>query len=184
MFDDSCKVDDTSGLTFSRYVVSMDYGIQNPTAMLLWGLSGGVWYLIEEYYHSGRETGHQHTDQEYYEALERLAGDRAIDWLIIDPSATSFIALVRQKKRFKVRKANNEVLDGIQKTASALQLGLITIGTGCKRTIEEFGLYSWDPDRDDTPIKENDHAMDAIRYFVNTMHVTRPKNDYIPLSMR
>jgi len=184
MFDDSCTVDDTSGLTFSRYVISMDYGIQNPTAMLLWGLSGGVWYLIQEYYHSGRETGHQHTDQEYYEELEKLAGDRAIDWLIVDPSATSFIALVRQKHRFKVRKANNEVLDGIQKTASALQLGLIKIGIGCKRTIEEFGLYSWDPDRDDTPIKENDHAMDAVRYMVNTMHVTRPKNDYIPLSMR
>jgi len=184
MFDDSCTVDDTSGLTFSRYVISMDYGIQNPTAMLLWGLSGGVWYLIQEYYHSGRETGHQHTDQEYYEELEKLAGERAVECLIVDPSATSFIALVRQRKRFRVRKANNEVLDGIQKTASALQLGLIKIGTGCKRTIEEFGLYSWDADRDDTPIKENDHAMDAIRYFVNTMHVTRPKTDYIPLSMR
>lgn len=149
--------------------------------MLLWGLHGGVWYLIEEYYHSGRETGQQKTDQQYYEALERLAGARPVEWLIIDPSATSFIALVRQKHRFKVRKAHNEVLDGIQKTASALQLGLVKINENCKRTIGEFGLYVWDPDRDDTPVKENDHAMDAMRYFVNTMDITRLKREYKPV---
>ena len=28
------------------------------------------------------------------------------------------------------------------------------------------------------------NCMDAVRYMVNTMHVTRPKTDYIPLSMR
>lgn len=184
MFDDSCVVKDFSGMQFSRYVVSMDYGIQNPTAMLLWGLSGGVWYLIDEYYHSGRDTGHQHTDQEYYEELEKLVGDRAIDYLIIDPSATSFIALVRQKRRFRARKADNAVLDGIQKTASALQLGLIKIGANCKNTVEEFGLYVWDSDRDDTPVKEHDHAMDAMRYFVSTMNLTRIKPEYIPLSQR
>lgn len=186
VFDDSCTVTaaELADKTFSRYVISMDYGIQNPTAILLWGLCGGVWYQIAEYYHSGRETGKQHTDQEYYEELEKLAGDRAIDCLIIDPSATSFIALVRQKHRFKVRKANNEVLDGIQKTASALQLGLIKVCEGCKRTIDEYGLYVWDADKDDTPVKENDHAMDATRYFVATMNVTKPKSDYVPLYMR
>lgn len=186
MFSDGCivKPSEIAEMEFSRYVISMDYGIQNPTAMLLWGLCGGVWYQIAEYYHSGRETGKQHTDQEYYEELEKLAGDRAIDCLIIDPSATSFIALVRQKHRFKVRKANNEVLDGIQKTASALQLGLIKVCEDCKRTIDEYGLYVWDADKDDTPVKENDHAMDATRYFVATMNVTKPKSDYVPLYMR
>lgn len=174
MFGDNCIVK-TEDRRYSRYVVSMDYGIQNPTAMLLWGLSGGVWYQIREYYHSGRETGQQKTDQEYYEQLERLAADLPIESLIIDPSATSFIALVKQKHRFKVRRAKNDVLDGIQKTASALQLGLIKVNDCNKRTIEEYNLYSWDDKADDRPIKENDHAMDATRYFVNTMRVGRQK---------
>lgn len=164
---------------YTRYVISMDYGIQNPTAMLLWGFYDGVWYQVDEFYHSGRETSQQKTDQDYYNDLERLAGERIIECLIIDPSATSFIALVKQKRRFRVRQAKNEVIDGIQKTASAIQQGKIKVNDCCKRTIKEYGLYSWDQKADeDRPIKENDHAMDATRYFVNTMNIMKPKSDY------
>ena len=165
---------------YSRFVISMDYGIQNPTAMLLWGLCDGVWYQVDEYYHSGRETSQQKTDQDYYEDLERLAGDRAVDYLIIDPSASSFIALVKQKRRFRVMKAKNDVIDGIQKTASAIQHGKIKVNDCCKRTIKEYGLYSWDlkPGGEDRPIKDNDHAMDATRYFVATMKIMKPKSEY------
>ena len=164
---------------YLRYAISMDYGIQNPTAMLLWGFCDGVWYQVDEFYHSGRETSRQKTDQEYYEDLERLAGDRYIDCLIIDPSATSFITLVKQKRRFRIRQAKNEVIDGIQKTASAIQQGKIKVNDCCKRTIKEYGLYSWDQKaEEDTPVKENDHAMDATRYFVNTMNIMKAKSDY------
>lgn len=164
---------------YTRYAIAMDYGIQNPTAMLLWGFYDGVWYQVDEFYHSGRETSQQKTDQDYYNDLERLAGDRYIDCLIIDPSATSFIALVKQKRRFRVRQAKNEVLDGIQKTASAIQQGKIKVNDCCKRTIKEYGLYSWDQKaEEDRPIKENDHAMDATRYFVNTMNIMKAKSEY------
>lgn len=158
MFDESC-ITPTEDRQYSRYVISMDYGIQNPTAMLLWGLSGGVWYQVKEYYHSGRETGIQKTDQEYYDELENLAGDLPIENLIIDPSATSFIALVKQKHRFKIRRAKNDVLDGISKTASSLQLGLIKVNDCCENTIKEYHTYAWDENKDDTPIKENDHCV-------------------------
>ena len=164
---------------YSRYFIAIYYGILNPMAMLLWGFCDGVWYQVDEYYHSGRETSQQKTDQEYYEDLEQLAGDRYIDCLIIDPSATSFIALVKQKRRFRVRKAHNDVIDGIQKTASAIQQGKIKVNDCCKRTIKAYGLYSWDQKADeDRPIKDNDHAMDATRYFVNTMQIMKPKSDY------
>lgn len=179
MYDNTVPTEERK---YSRYVVSMDYGIQNPTAMLLWGLCDGVWYQVKEYYHSGRETGKQKTDQEYYEDLERLAGDLPVECLVVDPSATSFIALVKQKRRFKVRPAKNDVIDGIQKTASAIQQRKILVNDCCKETIKEYGLYSWDMKaQNDAPIKDNDHAMDATRYFVNTMNIIKPKSDYIPL---
>jgi PBSX family phage terminase large subunit len=181
MFDKD-KIVPAEERKYTRYVVSMDYGIQNPTAMLLWGFCDGVWYQVKEYYHSGRETGRQKTDQEYYEDLERLAGDLPVECLIVDPSATSFIALVKQKKRFKVRPAKNDVIDGIQKTATAIQQGKILVNDCCKETIKEYGLYSWDTKADkDVPIKDNDHAMDATRYFVNTMNIMKPKSEYIPM---
>lgn len=167
---------------YTRYVISMDYGILNPTAMGLWGFYDGVWYQVKEFYHSGRETNQQKTDQDYYEDLERLAGDLRIEHLIIDPSAASFISLVQQKRRFKVKKAKNDVVDGIRKTASAIQSGKIKVNDCCTNTIKEYGLYSWDnKTAEDRPIKDNDHAMDMTRYFVNTMNVMKPKSDYVSL---
>ena len=178
MFNES-TIAQTVERKYTRYVVSMDYGIQNPTAMLLWGFFDGVWYQVREFYHSGRETNQQKTDQDYYEDLERLVGDLPIEYLIIDPSATSFIALVKQKRKFRVKKANNDVVEGIQKTASAIQSGKIKVNDCCKETIKEYGLYSWDTKADeDRPIKDNDHAMDATRYMVNTMQVMKPKSEY------
>lgn len=178
MFGQSC-IARTEPRNYTEYIVSMDYGIQNPTAILLWGKCDGVWYQIKEYYHSGREEKEQKTDQQYYEELEKLVGELPARKLIVDPSATSFIALVQQKKRFSVWKANNDVVDGIQHTASCLQDGTIKVNDCCKRTIEEYGLYSWDDKaQGDAPIKKNDHAMDATRYFVNTTQIWRKKKPY------
>lgn len=170
---------------YEKYVISMDYGIQNPTAMGLWGLCDGVWYQVAEYYHSGRETNQQKTDQQYYDELVKLAGDLPIWRLIIDPSASSFIALVNQKKRFTILKANNDVLGGIQHTAQCLAEGKIKVNDCCERTLQEYGLYRWDEkSNEDKPIKENDHAMDMTRYFVNTMGIWRKKTNYTSLIYR
>lgn len=178
MFGEKCIAGDEPR-EYGKYVISMDYGIQNPTAMGLWGLCDGVWYQVDEFYHSGRESGAQRTDGEYYEDLERLAGDLPVRTLIIDPSASSFIALVNQKHRFSVRKANNDVINGIAHTASCLQSGVIKVCANCKRTIQEYGLYMWDDkSKEDKPLKENDHAMDMTRYFVNTMRIWQEKSNY------
>ena len=179
MFDDSCKAEDIPR-NYLKYCVSMDYGIQNPTAMILWGLCDGVWYAIREYYHSGRATNEQKTDEQYYEALckltESATTNEKLD-VIVDPSATSFITLCRQKGRYRVLEAKNAVIEGIQHTASSLSMGMIKICKSCKNAIQEFGLYSWNPDSvEDAVIKENDHTMDAIRYFVQTKRVFREIN--------
>lgn len=170
---------------YEKYVISMDYGIQNPTAMGLWGLCEGVWYVVKEYYHSGRETNQQKTDQQYYDQLVKLAGDLPIWRVIIDPSAASFITLVNQKRKFTVLKAKNDVLEGIQHTAQCLSDGKIMVNDCCKRMIQEFGLYRWDEkSNEDKPIKENDHAMDMTRYFVETMGIWRKKTPYTPVIYR
>lgn len=166
---------------YSKYVVSMDYGTMNPTAMILWGQKGLTWYAIAEYYYSGRDTNQPLTDEQYYEALERLCADVPRNeyektTLIIDPSAASFIALVQSRKRFKVRKADNAVVDGIRRTASALANKRIMFNDCCKNTLREFGEYAWDDKAgEDTVIKENDHAMDAVRYFVMTEHLWKER---------
>ena len=66
--------------------------------------------------------------------------------------------------------ANNNVLDGIRRTATYLKDGNIKIHRSCVDSIREFGLYCWDEKKnDDSVVKQNDHAMDDIRYFCNTI---------------
>ena len=149
-----------------RYYISVDYGTQNPFSAGLWCVTGNRAVRLREYYYNGREQGKMRTDAEYYQALEELAGDLPVEQVVIDPSAASFIAQVRKAGRFRVRRACNEVLPGIQLVAQLLQAGQLQIGDSCKAAIREFSLYSWQPAGErDLPLKENDHAMDDIRYF-------------------
>ena len=156
-----------------RYFISCDYGTLNPFSAGLWCLSDGVATRVKEYYYSGRERQKMLTDEEYYAELEKLAGNFPVEWVVVDPSAASFIATIRRHGRFSVRKANNDVLDGIRLTAVLLKLGRLLIHGDCKDSIREFGLYAWDDKAEktqvDKPLKVNDHAMDDIRYFCNTV---------------
>lgn len=176
------------------FCVSIDYGTMNAFAALLWVKRDGIWYAEKEYYYSGRETGVQKTDQEYAEALEewidevwteRKRGQALSAWgavtvgkieTIIDPSAASFIALLKKSEWAKVRSANNAVLDGIRDTAVALQTGKIKILRGaCPNWSKEAGGYVWDDTIDEHPVKEDDHLMDSMRYFVETKRISKPR---------
>ena len=158
-----------------RYYISIDYGTQNPFSAGLWCISGGIAYRIREVYYSGRETGVMRTDEEYYEDLLELAGDKPVEQVIIDPSAASFIALIRRRGQFRVRRAKNAVLPGIRLVASLLQQGKLLFHPDCKNTLREFSLYCWEDGRD-APQKENDHAMDDVRYFCMTVMAREIKN--------
>ena len=152
-----------------EYYISVDYGTMNPFSAGLWSLAGARAVRVAEYYYSGRATMAQRTDEEYCDEVIRLAGDRPIRQVIVDPSAASFIAALR-KRGFTVVKANNDVMDGIRRVSEFLRAGNIKIARGCRDAIAEFGLYRWDEKKtEDTVIKENDHAMDEIRYFANTI---------------
>lgn len=174
--------------------LSVDYGTQNPFAAIAWKKKGGVWYAEREYYYSGRKTGKQKTDDEYATDLEDFMADEIEDYrtrleasrrepnipmpskiqLIVDPSAASFIALMKKKDWCKVVKANNDVEDGIRETASAMKRGLIKISTNMPEWRREVEGYVWDDKvEEDKPVKENDHLMDATRYFVKTKRICK-----------
>lgn len=177
MFDPDKHTVKTEERRYSKFYVSCDYGTQNPMTFGLWGLFSGVWYKVKEYHYDGRQKSQQKTDEEYYKDLESFVGDVKLQNLIIDPSAASFIATVRKYGKFIVKKAKNDVLEGIRNVASALNTGKILYNDCCKETFREFASYIWDEKASDRgeekPIKQNDHQMDGDRYFVNTV-VMRP----------
>lgn len=143
--------------------VSVDYGTVNPTSMGLWGRRNGVWYRVKEFYYDSRREGRQKTDAEYVRDLRTLCGGKRVERVIVDPSAASFLAALRQAG-FPVKAADNRVLDGIRVTAGMLREGKIILCEPCEDCLREMGLYCWESGKE-VPRKENDHAMDDLRYF-------------------
>ena len=155
---------------YGRYYISVDYGTLNPFSAGLWCVSGGKAVRIREFYHSGRDSGRQYTDEEYHRELVKLAGGLPVETVVVDPSAASFITTIRAHGVFSVRKARNEVLNGIRLVAGLLQEGILQFSPECKDSIREFSLYRWEEEGEtDRVCKENDHAMDDIRYFCATV---------------
>lgn len=173
MFSDACVFDNLpwQARQRGRMFLSVDYGTVNPCSMGLWCVYQGVAYRIKEYYYDSRVPGHiQRTDEEHYAALERLTDGYDVERVVVDPSAASFKATIRRHGKFSIWDANNEVINGIRLAGGLLKAGRIKIQRSCQDCIAEFGLYSWDTDAtEDAVIKENDHAMDDLRYFAATV---------------
>ena len=169
MFSRETHVFSAPPLQCGEYWISCDYGTVNPASFGLWGHSEGRWYRLREYYWDSRALKCQRTDEEHYAALEELAGGLPLRGVICDPSAASFLECVRRHGRYAAIPANNDVLYGINRVADALRAGALRFHEGCTDCLREFTQYRWDTSGGkDAPRKENDHAMDDLRYFAVT----------------
>ena len=177
MYEDAKEI---PPMQFTEYGLSLDYGTQNAFAGILWGKRDNVWYAYDGYYYSGRKEGHQKTDSDYADDLDELTKDIPLQYgqkieVIIDPSAASMKAELRRRGKYKVRDADNDVLDGIRETATAIQRGLIKVSPDIEDFWLEIAGYVWDnrDDGEDRPIKVDDHYMDALRYWVKTKRIVK-----------
>jgi phage terminase large subunit len=140
-----------------RTILGVDIGARNPTAVVTVRVNG---------------LGHVHIEREFYQ--RNLDSDGITDAIIdtmqssgaevayADPSAKAYIDSW-QKRGLKVKPANNDVTRGIGIVKSALADGM-TIDPSCVNTIAEFESYVWADNAKDQPVKQNDHALDALRY--------------------
>jgi PBSX family phage terminase large subunit len=159
-----------------KWAASVDYGTANPASFGLWGKTNGIWYRTDEYYYDSRLEGRQKTDEEYIDDFHKLVNGKELERVIVDPSAASFIQAL-SRAGYSVEKADNDVLSGIRVTADMLRNGKIVICDCCADCLREMELYCWDEKCGgrDAPKKENDHAMDDMRYFA--MSAARENSD-------
>lgn len=164
--------------------LSIDYGTQNPLAALWWRRYGNTWYITDEYYYSGRANDLQKTDAQYARDMlqfylkNHLRNDEDVT-CIVDPSAASFIAALRLMDVFAVRKGINDVADGLRNTATALQMGYVKVSRALQHWQDEASGYVWDSKaQNDTPVKVDDHLMDAMRYGIQTLRMYEPFEQY------
>lgn len=166
-------------MEFDRYYVPIDYGTANPTTFLMIGERtnhNGEWesYVLKEYYYDGRREQVQKTDSEYADDLIEFIGDIPVEHIYVDPSAKSFITELKKRNeiRASIMEAVNDVVDGIREVGKRLKNNLLFVMESCTNILREFNSYVWDPKSqkvgEDKPMKDNDHCLDALRYYVYT----------------
>lgn len=155
----------------STRTIACDYGTTNPMRFLDVYDDGETVRVVREYNWDSREEHRQKTDKEYADDFMAFMGEEYCA-AIVDPSAASFIAELRSRGVYVIP-ADNDVMDGIRKTSTLLQQGRIQVSTMCAAMIDEFGTYLWDEKASlngkEQPVKQNDHSMDALRYYINSL---------------
>lgn len=183
-FGEANILDELPRLTGDTFI-SADFGIQNATVFLRWQYAPDLeaWVLVNEWYYSGRDEHRQKTVAELVDGYESLTDGIEPKATIVDPSAAALIVELRRRGH-RTKQAVNDVLNGISDVRTMIGDKRLYIMRNCKNTLEEIGVYSWDQKAadagEDRPVKEMDHAMDAMRYFVKTQHLAKPKNPLSP----
>lgn len=171
LYNDNTRPEQLRGR--SRRYISIDYGTINPMVFLDIYDNGTDLWLDKEYYYNSRKEGRQKSDAEYLEDFKQFVGDEDPDYVIIDPSAASFKVLLRQAG-YRVKDADNDVNDGIRMVAMLFRTLHLHIHEQCRNMRDELASYVWDEKAalthgQEKPVKQSDHACDAMRYCVKTM---------------
>lgn len=174
--------------TIGDYFVSSDFGIQNATTFHLWRRIAGTddWLCLKEYYYSGREERKQKTVSELIDDLQVMLGAIKPKQIIIDPSAAA-LKVEARKRGYHVKDADNDVINGIAQVSTMLLQRRLKFMDTCQYTIAEFKTYAWDEKAaergEEKPVKESDHCMDSVRYFVKTKRLVQKTQSALDAKM-
>jgi PBSX family phage terminase large subunit len=179
----------TSLPTIDRwFAVGVDYGTTNPLDAIMVGRgrdADGITrlYAGAEWRHDPkvakvRLTDAQHSQNllEWFTTVPKCDGSSDVgvrpDFVVVDPSAASFIEQLLADRVHGITPADNSVLDGIRTVSSLLATDRLRVHESCAPLIREMASYSWDDKAtekgEDKPLKVADHAVDALRYGIHT----------------
>lgn len=153
--------------TVIKYVGGVDFGYEHFGSIVVIALTDkGNYYLVEE-------IAEQHRYIEWWKekALELQRKYFGIKFYC-DTARPEYIDYLLksdgENRRVEALKANKSVLEGIQNVGSLLkQHKLFFIRDKFKKGLQEMYLYTWSDKVDDEKVKkENDDALDALRYAV------------------
>lgn len=179
MWDDDANTFDDEDLVpgfkmLARRYISIDYGTSNPMVYLdIWD-DGDVCWVLNEYYYDGRKEGVQKEDSQYADDFEAFVGsDGPPLYTVLDPSAASFKAALRNRG-YHIKDADNDVVDGIRMVSTMIAKRKLRVHRrNCPNFLKERASYVWDAKAGERgvekPVKQLDHAMDSVRYFTKTI---------------
>jgi len=177
-FDRSVHVVSRAPRAADYWIAGVDYGTNNAFAALLVGVSTGKYaqekammWVEKEYYWDHRKKGFQKSSSEFASDLKAFMAPYGVRNVYIDPSAVAYRVDLQRLAIHPVN-ADNDVGNGIISMTSKLKDGQLFICSECTNLIREIESYVWHPKclekGEDEPLKAEDHAVDALRYAVNT----------------
>jgi hypothetical protein len=175
-----CIVDGYDRATMERSHAGVDFGFHTPSAVVFGRKDkDDVLWIVDEVY------GARLTDEELIRMVQPRARQYQTELLWCDPSAPQSIVKMRRAD-LAARPAIKNVSPGIRAVAARLRSGRLKVLRSCRNLIAEAELYRYPDAADgavyskDQPLKENDHAMDALRYLVAGIDRVRGVDDWQP----
>ena len=165
MFNAAVHVRERPAVDFKTWYLAMDEGYSNPAVILAVGEDAdGRWHVTREFYERGRLQG------EIVALARQWFAELGCDIAAVDEAAAGLIADL-QNNGIRAVGGKGRVLDGIQAIQNRLRVAgdgkpRLTVAPSCMSLINEFESYVWKPEKD-VPEKENDHALDALRYLTD-----------------
>ena len=152
------------------FIAGIDFGFTNPTAVIPLKIDKDRnYYAVRERY----KTGQTESQNAEYTANQRF------NKVYPDPESASGVKELRNAgvNVRTVTKNKDSVRVGISKIRELFKQNRLFISTDCANLIDELETYSYPEKRDrhyeeENPIKENDHALDALRYAIATHSTT------------
>lgn len=147
-----------------RYMAGIDFGFTNPTAIIACrkGHDNDYW-IVGEWYKT------QKTDEQ----IADVVASYRFDEVYPDPESPSAIAELEKRDVYckEVVKNKDSIKNGINRVRALFLQNKIHIHSSCSNLINELESYSYPESKigkneDENPIKENDHALDALRYML------------------
>ena len=146
------------------YTAGVDWGFDHPTAIEVIGHDDkGNYYFVDEAYGQFEQV-----DPHWIRVAQRFKKKYGMGLIFFaDTARTEHINNFRQH-HIKTEYGYKNVLDGIERVASIIkQHKFYVVKDAAPNFINEIYQYIWD-EKTGAPVKENDHAQDAVRYCIAT----------------
>lgn len=163
--DDNRRQTDELPEAYDQTIYGIDWGGSAPTAIVCLRQSGDEWFVVDEFYER------RVVNETIIAELERMVDEYGNGPIYCDTNEPRAIEQLRRES-FPAREADKSVETGIRYVSSLRNR--LAVANHCQNVIDEFNQYQYKNGGDsDDVLKENDHAMDALRYALFT-HSNRP----------
>lgn len=154
---------------------SIDFGYENPFVCLYFAVDPEDRVILYDEYYERHRTVEQHANflnkKENIGFPTERSGSGNFEYTTCDPSGASARATLLENG-IPTLAVRSGVLQGLEAVREQLKVRAdgkpgFYASSRCIETIKEFNLYSYpESSISEEPVKEHDHAMDSIRYFV------------------